>query len=165
MIARYEDAPAEVTAIVNEVRGEFFPELLSVNITIIYDLKERKSRGNLVLGRIQKTDELLRLLTKYATINELGYDFILYLDKMVFTHVDKIDKVRIIRYQLRHIYIDHESYPYPYKLTVPDIRDFSKEMKLNKDDERWAERVMEVGISLYEAEKPKQLCLFISSKK
>ncbi|MBF0456354.1 MAG: hypothetical protein HQK99_00475 [Nitrospirae bacterium] len=150
---RYEDAPTETVAVVDEVRGEFFPELVNVNIKIIYDLKARKSRGNLVLGRIQKTNELNRLLTRNETINEEGYDFFLYLDKMVFTHVEKKDKVRIVRHQLRHIYIDPESVKNPYKLTVPDIRDFSIEMKLNKDDERWAERVMEVAMSLYETEK------------
>lgn len=150
---RYEDAPTEAIVIVDEVRAEFFPELINVNIKIIYDLKARKSKGSLVLGRIQKANDLTRLLSKEATINEEGYDFFLYLDKMVFTHVEKKDKVRIIRHQLRHIYIDPESVKNPYKLTVPDIRDFSIEMTLNKDDQRWAERVMEVAMSLYETDK------------
>ncbi|MBF0321226.1 MAG: hypothetical protein HQL01_15640 [Nitrospirae bacterium] len=126
-----------------------FPELVLVNIMVIYDIKARKSKGKFVIGRIQKINDIMRLLTKDNTLNEEGYDVILYLDKAVFTHIGKKDRVRIIRHLLRHIYIDTDSVTDPYKIQEPEIKDFHVEQHLNKDDVDWVGRLTAIAKSIH----------------
>ncbi|KJR40647.1 hypothetical protein MCHI_003464 [Candidatus Magnetoovum chiemensis] len=150
---RFEDVPSEVYVLVNEVIKQHFSDLINVKLCIIYDTKPRKSKGKLVLARVQKTNHLIRFLTRDDMSRDEGYDFILFLDKLTFTNVDEKDRIRLIRYQLRYIYVDPESPKDPYKLSAPDIEDFYSEQELNKDDPKWAQRVMEVAFSLYELDK------------
>ncbi|MBF0605966.1 MAG: putative metallopeptidase [Candidatus Magnetobacterium sp. LHC-1] len=150
---RFEDAPSSVIALVNEVRNQYFSELINVSIRVLFDRKKRTSSGNIVLGRIQKTNDLTRHLTKEDTATAEGYDFILFLDKLAFTNIEKKDQVRLIRHQLRHIIVDPESPKNPYKLVGHDVENFYAELELNKDDIRWDERVREVAMSLYDLDK------------
>lgn len=153
MPTRYEDAPREVLDIVNAVRHRYFPELINVKINVLFDLKKRSSRGKLTLGRIQKTNDLTKHLSRNEATAEDGYDFILYLDKIVFNNIDDKDKERLLRHQLRHIFVDPETPKNPYRIVGHDVEDFFMELELNKDDLRWAERVEEVALSIYELEK------------
>ncbi|MBF0463708.1 MAG: hypothetical protein HQK88_01005 [Nitrospirae bacterium] len=148
---RYEEAQVDVRTLVGEIVAEFMPELINTRIKVLFDLKKRMSRGSLVISRLQKCSDLLRFLTKDEAGGGEGYDFILYLDKVTINAVDRDDKIRIIRHQLRHIEMDIENPENPYKMVHPDVRDFFIELELNKHDIRWAERVSEVAASLYEA--------------
>ena len=148
---RYEDAQVDVRTLVGEIVAEFMPELINARIKVLFDIKKRTSRGKIVISRLQKCSDLLRFLTKDEAGDGDGYDFLLYLDKVTINAVDRADKVRIIRHQLRHIEVDIENPENPYKMVHPDVQDFFIELELNKHDIRWAERVSEVAASLYEA--------------
>ncbi|MBF0344973.1 MAG: hypothetical protein HQL06_12180 [Nitrospirae bacterium] len=150
---RFEDVPGSVITLLNEVRAQYFSELINVNIKVLFDRKKRLSSGNIILGRIQKTNDLTRHLTKEDTASAEGFDFIMFLDKVTFTNIDKKDQIRLIRHQLRHISVDPESPKDPYKLIGHDVENFYAELELNKDDIRWDERVREVALSLYDLDK------------
>ena len=151
---RFEDVSDYVVALVDRVQGQWFPELARARFKVLFDTKRRKSRGNWVLARIQRTNEVLRHLTKEEARSEVGYDYILYLDKAVWEAIDEKDRLRIVRHELRHCFYDIETTTTPYKLVGHDVEDFLMEIELNKDDPRWRERCAAVASSLYDSDGP-----------
>ena len=63
MSIRFEDCDNNVTDLAREIIVEYMPELRNVPIKYVYDLKKRSSGGTIILGRCQKTNDLLRHLT------------------------------------------------------------------------------------------------------
>lgn len=150
---RFEDAPEWVRSMVERVRTTWFPELANAKIKTLFDLKKRKSRGSYILARIQQASPVMRHLTVDEARSETGFDYFLYLDKMVFESVEEEDRIRIIRHELRHVFYDLESKTNPYKLVGHEVEDFYAEMELNKDDPKWRQRCAAVADSLYEREE------------
>lgn len=148
MSSRFEDVPQEVYDMFREVKAEHFPELRNAGILILFDKKKRMSGGKVVLGRIQKANELVKKLTDHVIDD--GYDYVMYLDKKAWQHSADVDRVRLIRHELRHTLVDFDSRTTPYKLQGHTIEDFYEEIDLNRDDPRWAERMAEVVASAYE---------------
>jgi len=150
---RYEDVTEEVMDMLRDVRAEHFPELKNAKIKVLFDLKKRTSGGRLTLGRIMKTNDLLRHLTIDRVDPIEGYDYIISLDKTCWETIESEDKVRIIRHELRHAYFDIDSEENPYKLVDHSILDFYEELEANKDDPKWRERVGTLTESIYEQRK------------
>jgi hypothetical protein len=150
---RFEDVTEFVEITVNRVRERDFPELVNGNIKILFDLKKRMSGGKLILGRMQKTNELTRHLTIGEAQSEEGYDYIMYLDKLAWDNMVDGDKVRLIRHELRHCFYDINATGNPYKVIGHSIEDFYEEIELNADEPRWAQRVVELTMHMYEQER------------
>jgi predicted metallopeptidase len=146
-MTRFEDVSEDVLDLMRELRAEYFPDIRQAKIKVLFDLKKRMSNGKVVLGRIQKTNEIVRKLTE-DDVDE-GYDYIIYLDKLCWNNIARQDQIRILRHELRHIFCDIESSS-PWKIIPHDIEDFSEEIELNKDDISWASRVSELLLVLYE---------------
>lgn len=153
---RFEESSLEAKKVLQDVRDEYFPDLVNINILMLFDTKKRISGGKVVLGRIQKTNDLLRHLTIEDSRDDEGYDFIIYLDQKIFTNIEKDDKIRLIRHELRHILYDTESEKNPFKIAPHDIEDFKIELELNKDDIDWADRVASLGEALYSQESDQE---------
>ena len=102
------------------------------------------------MGRLQKSNELLKHVTSSETLNEEGVDYFLYIDKMLWNNIENIDKVRLIRHELQHSDVDMDSATNPYKIKGHEIEDFYDEVERNSDDIRWAERCVTMLESLYE---------------
>ena len=147
---RYEEVTEDVWRMFREVKATNFPELKNAKIILLFDLKKRRSGGRVVLGRIMKTNDLLRHLTKDEAEAIEGYDYIITLDKVGWDTITENDRTRILRHELRHTYFDVESESNPYKLLDHSITDFYEEVELNKDDPRWRERVATVVADIYE---------------
>lgn len=145
-MGRFEDAPEQVVALVNKIRTETFRQLNSAKIKVLYDTKKRMSGGKLVLGRMQKTNDLIKCLVMSETESDI--DYILCLDKACFENVEEADRIRLIRRVLQHCDVDFESNN-PYKLRQFEIEEWFDEMEYNKDDPRWAERCTAVAESIY----------------
>ena len=150
---RYEEVTEEASRLLDEVQTKHFPELKNAKIILLFDLKKRNSGGRVVLGRIMKTNDLLRHLTKDEAVAIEGYDYIVTLDKQGWDAIGTEDRVRVLRHELRHTYYDIESENNPYKLVDHSITDFYEEVELNKDDPRWRERVATVVADIYEQQK------------
>ena len=149
---RYEEASTEFVNVFNEVRDRYFPELVNAKIKLLFDTKIRKKGGQIVLGRIQKSNDLIRKLTVTEARGNEGYDYVITLDKKAFDNVGHDDRVRIIRHELRHTHVDSEAKK-PYKLVDHDITDFVQEVSLNNDDPGWARRVSTLTSDIYEQER------------
>lgn len=156
MSIRFEDCDNNVADLAREIIVEYMPELRNVPIKYVYDLKKRLSGGNIILGRCQKTNDLLRHLTIEESGEDEGYAYIIYLDKKIWDNIERIDKIRLLRHELRHIYVDTDSERNPYKLVDHDVTDFAEEIALNTDDTRWAERLGDLTIELYSQEQDQE---------
>jgi hypothetical protein len=147
---RYEEVTDDALRLLDEVQTKHFPELKNAKIIMLFDLKKRTSGGRIVLGRIMKTNDLLRHLTKNEAVAVEGYDYIITLDRQGWDAIGQEDRIRVLRHELRHTYYDIESEDNPYRLVDHSITDFYEEVDLNKDDPRWRERVATVVADIYE---------------
>jgi len=143
---RYEPCTEDVRGLFETVKSEHFPELRNVQIMILLDTKKCKSKGKMVLGKIKKASEVERYLTTDIVEDE-GIDFVMFLDKNVVTHCDENDLTRLMRHELRHVFITERG-----KLTLRphDFEDFREEVDLNHDDPNWASRVVEMVSLIYD---------------
>ncbi|HEX2965330.1 MAG TPA: putative metallopeptidase [Syntrophorhabdaceae bacterium] len=157
MALRYEEATPSVIKMLKDLKAKDFGELKNAKIKVLFDLKKRKSGGRIVLGKIMKTNDLIRLLTKDEVEVIEGYDYIITLDKKCWDHIVDEDRVRILRHELRHAYFDVESENDPYKLVTHSITDFYEEVEANRKDPRWRERVGTLVEDIYEQEKEARL--------
>jgi predicted metallopeptidase len=156
MALRYEDVTDTVMEMFRRVKSQYFPELKNAKIKVLFDLKKRKSGGQVVIGRIVKANDLIRHLTKNGNAEE-GYDFIITLDKKCWDHISDEDRVKILRHEMRHTSYDLESEDNPYKLVDHSILDFYEEVEMNQSDPRWRERVAILTEDIYEQEKEARL--------
>ncbi|OPY71115.1 MAG: hypothetical protein A4E57_00118 [Syntrophorhabdaceae bacterium PtaU1.Bin034] len=150
---RYEEVTDDARRLLDEVQDKHFPELKNAKIIMLFDLKKRTSGGRVVLGRIMKTNDLLRHLTKDEAAAVDGYDYIVTVDKQGWDVIAETDRIRLLRHELRHTFYDIESENSPYKLIDHSITDFYEEVELNKDDPKWRERVATLVADIYEQQK------------
>ena len=150
---RYEEVTEEAIRLLDEVEAKHFPELRNAKIIMLFDLKKRTSGGRVVLGRIMRTNDLLRHLTKDEAVAIEGYDYIITLDKQAWDAIQREDRIRLLRHELRHTHVDTESENNPFRLIDHSITDFYEEVDLNEDDPRWRERVATVVADIYEQQK------------
>jgi len=154
-MSRYDDVTDDVIELLDKVREEWFPELRSAKIKVMFDTKKRTSGGKVVIARIQKTNDLQKYLTKEEVMSDFGYDYFLYLDKMIWTQgTTDEDKKKILQHELLHTSVDMEK-DNSYVVRGHEVETFYDEIDRCKDDPRWAERLVEVGLSLYERAKEK----------
>lgn len=146
---RYEDVVSEVTDLAREVIAEYFPELRNVKIKYLFDLKKRMSGGQVTHARCQRSSDLIRYFTIDEAEDEEGYVYIIYVDKLVWNNIERADRVRLLRHEMRHIWVDPDA-KNPYKLCDHDVSDFYDEIELNKDEPRWAERLSSLAVDLYD---------------
>ncbi len=150
---RYEEVTPMVLTLLKQVKTKDFAELKNAKIKALFDLKKRKSGRRIVLGRIMKTNDLIRHLTRDEVEIIEGFDYILTLDKKCWDNISDEDRIRILRHELRHAFYDIEAEKDPYKLMTHSISDFYEEVELNQNDPRWRERVAILTEDIYEQEK------------
>jgi len=146
MSTRYEVAPDWVTDIALDIKNDEFPHLDGANILVVMDTKKKLSGGRIVVARIKKMNDEL----KFFTMNDMGieYDYVIFIDKIIFNELDQFDRKRIIYHELCHTDVDHEK-KNPYGIKDHEIQGFYDEISYNEDDPRWSERVSEMASSIY----------------
>jgi hypothetical protein len=148
-MGKFEDVSENVYEMMKNVIKEHFPELVNARFKILFSTKKKTSGGKICFAWIQKTNDLIRHLTTEEADSEDGYDYIIYIDKLIWDNIEETDRIRLMRHELRHTHVDLESSSNPYKIRGHSIEDFYSEIELNKDDPRWAQRVAVVAESLY----------------
>ena len=114
--------------------------------------KKMISKGNIILAKMVKPNELVKFLSKNEAPED-GYDYIILLDDKFISHCEDTDIKRVLRHELRHTFFDSDSLTNPYKLVDHDFSDFYDEVELNKDDPTWAKRVSQTVSLMYDQEK------------
>jgi hypothetical protein len=150
---RYEEVTDDVRRLLDKVLADHFGELKNAKIIALFDVKKRVSGGQIVLGHIKKTNDLIRHLTREDASSAEGYDYIITIDKKGWETIDDRDRVRLLRHELRHTYFDIDAKENPYKLLDHTISDFYEEIELNKDDPKWRQRVATMLADIYEQQK------------
>lgn len=150
---RYEDVPEMVIELLTEVKKEHFPELRNARIKVLFDIKKRTRRRVLALAGIMRPNELLRHFTKDESENYDGYDYIIILDKVCWEAIENIDRIRILRHELRHTYFNIDTEENPYCTIDHEITDFYKEVELNSDDPTWRHRISRLTVDIYDQRK------------
>ena len=150
---RFEDGSELAYEIMQDIIHHHFPELQGCRIKIIFDLKKRMTGGNIILGALQKPNEMMRFFQAEEAGSEEGYDYVMRLDKKAWDLMDENEKPRLVRHELKHTNVDLDSETNPYKTRGHTIEDFYSEIRLNEDDPRWAERIAMSTVSAYEAER------------
>jgi hypothetical protein len=148
MAIRFIDVDQDVLDLIREVQAEHFPELRNVKIKYLFDTKKRMSNGKVVIGRCQRTNEIIKHLTVDEAGDEEGYQYLISFDYEAYSAITRTDRIRLIRHELRHVLVDEEARQ-PYKINPHNVEDFMEEIELNTDDVRWAERVASLAEQIY----------------
>ena len=146
---RYEEADDSLVEVFLEVLEKTFPKYGNLKFKLIYDLKKRISKGQLILASI----ELPSAKVKFFSQDEIavdGYDYIMTVDKKAWEIADVATKQRVIRHELRHVFSDVKGAP---KLIGHEIEDFYAEIELNKDDPEWRRTLVTITNDVYEQER------------
>ena len=153
---RYEDVPERVYDVLEFVRKGWFPELKGAKILLVFDKQMARNKGKIVLASIRKASDLQKYLTiEGRSKNITGYDYIITLDKVAWRKAGKENKIRIIRHELRHTQI-HMSKTSPWGLRGHSIEDFYSEIKLNRRDPRWAQKLVTLTEVVYSAKRKEE---------
>ncbi len=150
---RFEDVTEDVIRLANDIQTKYFPELVNVKIKYLFDLKERTSGGKTTLGMCHKTDDIEKLLSAEEARDEDGYQYIITLDKIAYMNIEDVDRIRLLRHELRHVLYLGDEAKQSYKIYPHDVTDFITEIELNADDPRWAMRVASLASNIYEQMK------------
>lgn len=152
-MGRFEDVGTEVEDMVRRIKDNDFPELVHARIKTLFNTKKKMSGGKIVLGSIQKTNEIIRHFTIDESGNDEGFDYLLYFDKICWDNVDVEMQIKLIRHELQHCTVNIEARGNPYGLRGHEISDFYQEIEKNQDDPRWAERAAEITLHQYEQQE------------
>jgi len=146
---RYENADDSLTEVFLDVLEKHFPTIQNLSIKLLFDLKKRISKGQLVLASIELTSPKIKFFSKDNVVLE-GYDFIMIVDQKAWELSGEATRPRIIRHELRHVFVDEKGDP---KVVGHEIEDFYAEVQLNKDDPEWRVKLGVLVRDVYEQEK------------
>jgi hypothetical protein len=116
-------------------------------IKVLFDTKKRVSGDKITLGRICKSNDLVRRLTD--DVAEDGCDYVMFLDQVAFDNISADQRIRLIRHELRHCRVTVGAESIKYSIVPHDIEDFVAEVELNKDDVDWAAKAVALTSDIY----------------
>ena len=153
-MTRFEIAPEWVAELMWRVCAEYRPGLLEndAQILVLFDLKPRKSQGRFVFGRLAKAKDELKVIAQLA--EKPAYDYVLYLDKILFTRMDHQDRATLIRHELDHA-LGHqpEDGPIEWRIQGHHYEVFRWEVEPPDWQNRFA-RWGEMAASLHDSKAP-----------
>jgi hypothetical protein len=143
-MSEFRKADNSVYQVFLEIIEEYFPALSSFSFGLLFREKLKKSRGGVILAEVCLPSKLL----SYYAKNDEGnpYDFLVIFDEMAWSCGKVLDRVRIMRHELRHIFISEKGKP---MMVGHDFEDFHAEVELNIDDPSWGSNLAEVIVAAY----------------
>lgn len=146
---RYEDTDEGLVTVFLGVMEDHFPQLQYLKFKLIYDLKQRISKGRLVLASIETAGPKIKFLSK-DNIAVDGYDLLLIVDKKAWEVASADQRVKLVRHELRHVQIDEKG---GVSIVGHEIEDFYIEVKMNQDNPEWRMQLATITRDMYEQEK------------
>ena len=153
---RFEEVSGDIVKLASSIQCKHFPELSDVKVKYLFDTKKRTRGDKLVLGRCQKTNELVKYFTIEEANDAEGYQYVISLDKITYNAIEDTDRIRLLRHELRHILVIETETKTHYKIYPHNIEDFVEEIELNQDDERWSLRVAQLVQDIYDQMEEKE---------
>ena len=146
---RYEDSDDGLTEVFLNVVEEHFPQLQYLKFKLIYDIKQRVSKGRLVLASIETASPKIKYLSKDKIAID-GYDLLMIVDMKAWEVASFDQRAKLVRHELRHVQIDEKG---AVKIVGHEIEDFHIEVKLNADNPEWRMKLATLTHDMYEQEK------------
>lgn len=146
---RYEECEKEVYEMLTKVVEDHFDELNDVMFKCVFDTKAKKKGGRYVVAQIKKVNDLVGFLASDE------FNYLILIDKNIWVAVeDEVDRKRILRHELHHVFIDNEANN-PYKLKDHDVEDFliMVEDEVKNGDPKWMQRIAVIAETVYEEEE------------
>jgi hypothetical protein len=131
---RYENVTNDEYVILKEVKENYFSELASANIKMVFNTKKKKSGGKVILASIKKPSEV----EQFLCTDEI--DYIMFIDQNAWMLADTEDRVRLVRHELRHTDVDMDATK-PFKLRGHSVEDFYREIAFNRDKPKWGDEL------------------------
>jgi hypothetical protein len=140
----FRKADNSVYQVFLEIIEEYFPALSSFSFGLLFRQKIKKSKGGVILAEVCLPSKLL----SYYAKNDQGnpYDFLIIFDEMAWSCGKVLDRVRIMRHELRHVFINEKG---KCMMIGHDFQDFHAEVALNIDDPGWGSNLAEVVVAAY----------------
>ncbi|KPA12913.1 hypothetical protein MHK_006891 [Candidatus Magnetomorum sp. HK-1] len=155
-MSRFSDVDPDTEKLIKETISKDFSHLVQAKIKMIFDQRKRKTGGRFQLGKMQKSNDLIRYLTCRETGDPEGFDYLLFIDENVFEVLDQMDRVRLVRHLLQYADIDYEA-ERPFKIRKEEVITWYDELEYNKDDPKWFERLEVIAESVYNPENEEDL--------
>ena len=146
---RFTEVDDSVVEVFINTLEERFPNLGQLKIKLVFDLKRRVKKGEIVLASTELASEKIKFFSRDDIATE-GYDVVIIFDMKAWELANEADRKRIMSHELRHIFIDEKG---SVKLLPHDISDFRAEQKLNTDDPDWKFKLAVVVNDVYEQER------------
>jgi hypothetical protein len=143
-MSEFRKADNSVYQVFLEIIEEYFPALSSFSFGLLFREKLKKSKGGVILAEVCLPSKLL----SYYAKNDEGnpFDFLVIFDEMAWACGKIPDRVKIMRHELRHIFISEKGKP---MMVGHDFEDFHAEVELNIDDPSWGSNLVEVIVAAY----------------
>jgi hypothetical protein len=146
----YTDSDESLTEVFLDVlEQEDFARFQFLKFKLIFGLKRRIKGGKLVLASIEAPGPKLKYLSKDKIAID-GYDLLLIVDQKAWELANNVDRVRIIRHELKHITLTEQG---AVKVVGHEVEDFYSEIARNADDPEWGVRLTTLTNDMYEQEK------------
>lgn len=146
---RYEEVNDNVIEVFLKMAEKHFPTIGQLKIRFIFDTKKRIRNGKICLGRCELASEKIKYFSADDVAVE-GYDYVITFDKKAWQFSDEDTRERLMRHELRHVFLDEKG---KTKIAPHDVEDFRAEMLLNKDDPDWGHKLAVITEAAYDQEK------------
>lgn len=121
----FKDA-SETMPLIEEIMQKYFPSYDLGLLRPYFYYKEKKIKGRTAMAYIRRSTEFEKCLLKSKDI-----EYILMLDGNIWPELHDEDRKRLVRHELRHIYIDFDKEGEPkYGISDHDLIDFRDDYKL-----------------------------------
>lgn len=149
MESRFEHATPADKRLIKKMLKNDFAFLEGLRFLALYDNKKRTSSGKLILARVKKADDELKLLTEETEPPD-GIHVIFFFDGTLFSVLSTTDKKRLIYHEFCHI----EKQDVDKYIILPhDFEGFYAEIDYNSDDPNWNQRLADKAWQLHNQEK------------
>jgi hypothetical protein len=146
---RYEEADDALVEMFLNVVEKWFPMYQNLKFKLIYDTKKRMRQNKITFATMELASEKIKFFSKDDVAVE-GYDYILTMDKKAWELANDVNRERLIRHELRHVFIEESG---KLKIMAHDVEDFREEIKLNTEDPDWGFKLAILVNDVYEQEK------------
>jgi hypothetical protein len=148
-MSRYLEADESLVTVFLDVMEKNFPIYQNLKFKLIFDTKMRKRQNKLIFATMELASEKIRFFSKDDVAVE-GYDYILTVDQKAWELANDVNRERLMRHELRHVFIEESG---KLKIMAHDVEDFREEIKLNADDPDWGFKLAILVNDVYEQEK------------
>jgi len=132
-MGEFRKADITVHEVFMDMIDKHFSNLSGYSFGLLFRDKIKKSRGNIILASITIPTKLMSFFARND--NDQPYDFLIIVDEMAWACGTEEDRVRIIRHEMRHCFLNDKGRA---MLIDHDFADFHEEVKLNLDNPGWA---------------------------